>query len=248
MHAEFEVGKETHCGYYLYNYGMLWTFQLFKGKKLLSYGIDPCYGRILLHADVHIVFFQFEDFRFDVYRYHREYIYLNFYNFQKISVYRSGPEIENKYAIPINEKVEDVILELENRSDTSKKEVFNIIFKLKNKYFVPNLYIDVPNLYICDRLYRNRERIYYSTLEEYLEEEKRSTREFLERLPEERRNKVIKENKNGLGIINYDHPEFITLDSFLDRHPVERIKARIAIFFNSIILKLINIFIRDKRT
>ncbi len=238
MDAEFEVSSETeNRPYYLYNYEMLEAFRLFIGKKLLSYGIENCTGMLTLDAHKHIIFFQLEDFRFEVHR-----CYSLFRCFQRIYIRPLKPKTESNDGIPINETVEDVILELESLSDTSKKEVFNIIFKLKDKYFVPSL--DVNRYTETER----RKKIYYSTLDEYLEEEKRSTREFLERLPEERRNKVIKENKNGLGIINYDHPEFITLDSFLDRHPVERIKARIAIFFNSIILKLINIFIRDKRT
>lgn len=221
MDAEFEVSSETeNRPYYLYNYEMLEAFRLFIGKKLLSYCIENCTGMLTLDAHKHIIFFQLEDFRFEVHR-----CYSLFRCFQRIYIRPLKPKTESNDGIPINETVEDVILELESLSDTSKKEVFNIIFKLKDKYFVPSL--DVNRYTETER----RKKIYYSTLDEYLNEtikEKHRIQkllklvlkllELVQKFLESEACRELRNNimENCFRKINYDHSELISLNSFLD--------------------------------
>lgn len=250
-----KVSSEIEDYGYLYTREMLEMFNLLKGKKLLSYDFDGGGGRcLMLDARQIINSFKFEGFDFCV-----RHIESSFAppscRFQEISVVYdeerdSGSKSEDE--AEICEIVEDIILELD-KFHGKQKEVANVIFKLKDKFFTPNLHIDCYNVY-GTLWFENSEseKRYHPSLEEYktyaidgyarIAKECRYLIEDIYELDNEpgfrtfwERMKmvfVIKIFQTASRVLSYIYgikrvfrkvgynPEFVTLQSYLESHPV----------------------------
>lgn len=242
-----KVSSERKDYEYLYTYEMLEMFNLLKGKKLLNYDF---YGGgaplSMLDARQIINSFKFEGFDFCVRRIESSFAPPS-RRFQEISVVYdeerdSGSKSEDE--AEICEIVEDIILELGSLHG-KQKEVANVIFKLKDKFFTPNLHIDncdVFGTYPRFGKSESEKKIYHPSLEEYktyvieenvrrVEEHKRLVEEkILEcklddvRTSLERLKMALVPRKVGY------NPEFVTLQSYLESHPVQKIYACVARF------------------
>ncbi len=212
--------------FYKYTYEMLEMFGALKGKRLLSYTVARR-EIIATDADYYDNLFRFDDdFLFYVYRHSSGFPGYSSH-IQEISSYywkgeRGDRKLEQEDSVSVNEIVEDVILELMSHYINSRKEVCNVIFKLRNKYFVPNLHINYGSIFGRDE---KREKVYYSTLEEYQNEEIEEMQDLLG----EKDGSALDRKKAKY------KTEFVTLDSYLQSHPVEKIKARIARFIRQIL-------------
>lgn len=223
MDFNLKLSSVGEYGFYDHSLEILEAFKLFKGKKLLSYTLEQFSGG--LDCSVCLIVFHFEDFYFYILRKEAGVLITRRYE-QKVYVRPQEMDLaffRQKYGIPedeeiydryvdytINKTVDNVILEIDTFKYENKfleeERVNGIILKLGDSYFVPAL-----SDYGSSRFGKES---YYSTLEDYLNDEHDDPylRKDLksENMSEDSINAEIEQQKKRF--------RFVDLEQFLDNH------------------------------